>query len=51
MRTPQELKNAVTVLMLFVRIIYSLGIAIRNNELLDEKGIEADANKTLKDIK
>ena len=51
MKNPQELKNAVAVLMLMVRIIYSVGMAIRNNEILDEKGIEADANQTIKNIK
>lgn len=49
-RLPKQANDAVAILMLIVRIIYALGIAIRNNEPLNEKGIEADAKNTLRKI-
>ena len=36
------IESTTAAVMCIVRAIYTLGMAIRNNELLDDKGIEAD---------
>lgn len=47
-RLPKESITSITAVVICIaRTVHKVGLAIRNNELLDEKGIETDVKDTL----